>query len=59
MNDIDLTQWINENSPIEGWSAIGRNTGETTYINGNGHKVTGLWINTTQNFNGLFSNFSA
>ncbi len=59
MNDIDLTQWINENSPIEGWPAIGRNTGETTYINGNGHKVTGLWINTTQNFNGLFSNFSA
>lgn len=59
MNDIDLTQWINENSPTEGWPAIGRNSGEATYINGNGHKVTGLWINTTQNFNGLFSNFSA
>ena len=59
MNDIDLTQWINENSPTEGWPAIGRNSGEATYIDGDGHKVTGLWMNTTQNFNGLFSNFSA
>ena len=59
MNDIDLTQWINENSPTEGWPAIGRNSGEATYIDGDGHKVTGLWMNTTQNYNGLFSNFSA
>ncbi len=59
MNDVDLTSWINENSPTEGWPAIGRNSGEVTYIDGNNHKVTGLWINTTKNFNGLFSNFSA
>ncbi len=59
MNDIDLTTWINENSPTEGWPAIGRNSGEATYIDGDGHKVTGLWMNTTQNYNGLFSNFSA
>ena len=59
MNDIDLTAWINENSPTEGWPAIGRNSGEATYIDGDGHKVTGLWMNTTQNYNGLFSNFSA
>ncbi len=59
MNDIDLTSWINENSPIEGWVSIGRNSGEVTYINGDGHKVTGLWINTTQDYTGLFSNFSA
>lgn len=59
MNDIDLTQWINENSPQEGWPAIGRNSGEVTYIDGDNHKVTGLWIDTEQNFNGLFSNFSA
>ncbi len=59
MNDIDLTSWINENSPTEGWPAIGRNSGEATYIDGDGHKVTGLWMNTTQNYNGLFSNFSA
>ena len=59
MNDIDLTSWINENSPTEGWPAIGRNSGEATYIDGDNHKVTGLWINTKENFNGLFSNFSA
>lgn len=59
MNDIDLTDWINENSPTEGWVSIGRNSGEVTYINGDGHKITGLWINTSQDYTGLFSNFSA
>ncbi len=59
MNDIDLSAWINENSPTKGWVAIGRNSGEATYINGDGHKVTGLWINTTDDYTGLFSNFSA
>lgn len=59
MNDIDLTNWINENSPKSGWVAIGRNSGESTYINGDGHKITGLWINTTDDYTGLFSNFSA
>lgn len=59
MNDIDLSAWINENSPTKGWIAIGRNSGEATYINGDGHKVTGLWINTTEDYTGLFSNFSA
>lgn len=59
MNDIDLTSWINENSPETGWPAIGRNSTVATYINGDGHKVTGLWINTTEGYNGLFSNYSA
>lgn len=59
MNDIDLTAWINENSPITGWPAIGRNSTLATYIDGDGHKVTGLWTNTTEGYNGLFSNYSA
>lgn len=59
MNDIDLTSWINENSPTTGWQAIGRNSTAATYINGDGHTVTGLWINTTENYTGLFSNYSA
>lgn len=59
MNDIDLTSWINENSPTEGWQAIGRNSTAATYINGDGHTVRGLWINATQGYNGLFSNYSA
>ena len=59
MNDIDLTSWINENSPTTGWQAIGRNSTAATYINGDGRTVTGLWINTTENYTGLFSNYSA
>ena len=59
MNDIDLTSWINENSPVTGWQAIGRNSTAATYINGDGHTVSGLWINTTENYTGLFSNYSA
>ncbi len=60
MNDIDLTTWINENSPTKGWVSVGRNSGEATYIDGDGHKVSGLWIDApTENFIGLFSNFSA
>lgn len=59
MNDIDLSAWINENSPTKGWPAIGRNSTVATYIDGDGHKVTGLWINTTEGYNGLFSNYSA
>ena len=59
MNDIDLTSWINQNSPTEGWPAIGRDSGEATYIDGDGHKISGLWTNTAQNYTGLFSNFSA
>ena len=59
MNDIDLTSWIEENSPTKGWPAIGRNSTVATYINGDGHKVTGLWINTDESYNGLFSNYSA
>lgn len=59
MNDIDLAQWIRENSPTTGWKPIGRNSTVATYINGDGHKVTGLWTNTTDNYTGLFSNYSA
>lgn len=58
MNDIDLTQWIATNSPTEGWNPIGRNSGDATYFDGDGHKVTGLWTNTTKDYVGLFSNFS-
>ena len=58
MNDIDLTSWIDENNPENGWVPIGRNSGDVTFIDGDGHTISGLWINTTDNYNGLFSNFS-
>ena len=59
MNDIDLTSWINENSPEKGWIPIGRNSGDATYIDGAGHTISGLWTDTSEDYTGLFSNFSA
>ena len=58
MNDIDLTDYINQYSPTEGWESIGREGSETVYFDGNGHKVTGLWCNTTRDNTGLFSCFA-
>lgn len=57
MNDVDLTSWINENSPTEGWPAIGKNGISSIYFDGDGHTISGLWCNTTADYNGLFSNF--
>ena len=59
MNDIDLTSWIKGNSPTKGWLPIGQNTGDASNFNGDGHKITGLWTNTTDDNVGLFSNFSS
>lgn len=59
MNDINLTTWIAENSPEKGWVPIGRNSGDATYIDGAGHTISGLWTNTTEDYTGLFSNYSA
>lgn len=59
MNNIDLTLWINENSPVKGWPAIGRNSSAATYIDGDNHTISGLWIDTIEGYNGLFSNYSA
>ena len=58
MNDIDLTDWINANSPTEGWLGIGRDGSEMSQYDGNGFKVTGLWSNSTRDYMGLFSVFS-
>jgi hypothetical protein len=58
MNDIDLTDYINQNSPSEGWQSIGRDGSETIHFDGNGHKITGLWCNSTRDNTGLFSCFA-
>ena len=58
MNDIDLTDYINQFSPSEGWQSIGRDGSETIHFDGDGHKVTGLWCNTTRDNTGLFSCFA-
>ena len=58
MNDIDLADYINQFSPTEGWQSIGRDGSETIHYDGAGHKVTGLWCNTTRDNTGLFSCFA-
>ena len=58
MNDIDLTSYINQFSPSEGWESIGREGSETIHFDGNGHKITGLWCNSTRDNTGLFSCFA-
>lgn len=58
MNDIDLTSYINQYSPSEGWQSIGREGSETIHFDGNGHKITGLWCNSTRDNTGLFSCFA-
>lgn len=55
-NDIDLADWITSNSSIDGWLPIGT---ATTYFTGNfdgdGHFITGFWVNRpTTNSVGLF-----
>ena len=58
MNDIDLSSYINQFSPTEGWESIGRDGSETIHFDGNGHKITGLWSNSTRDNTGLFSCFA-
>lgn len=58
MNDIDLSDYINQFSPTEGWESIGREGSETIHFDGNGHKITGLWCNSTRDNTGLFSCFA-
>ena len=58
MNDIDLTSYINQFSLTEGWQSIGREGSETIHFDGNGHKITGLWCNSTRDNTGLFSCFA-
>lgn len=58
MNDIDLTKYINKFYSSEGWESIGRDGSETIYFDGNNHKITGLWCNSTRNNTGLFSCFA-
>ena len=58
MNDIDLTNYINQFSPTEGWESIGRDGSETIHFDGDGHKITGLWCNSIRDNTGLFSCFA-
>ena len=58
MNDINLSSWINANSSSKGWLPVGFSGNEAIVYDGDNHKITNLWVNTTENYNGLFSSFS-
>lgn len=44
--DIDMTDWIAENNPVQGWSPIGNsdNNAFCGTFNGNDHTISNLWI---------------
>ena len=57
--DIDMTEWIAENNPSQGWLPIGYNYSRDSRFcgkfNGNGHTISNLWINRPHTRNiGLF-----
>lgn len=56
MNNIDLTDWIIENSPAEGWEPINGFNGS---LDGNGFVISGFWIERPETENiGLFGSLS-
>lgn len=56
MTDIDLTEFIADNYPTEGWLPIGNTSGSFKgNFDGNGKTISGLWINRPKtNYVGLF-----
>lgn len=56
MNDIDLTEWIQTNNPTMGWIPIGLfGGGSMRQLDGSGHKIKGLWSNSSTDFYGLIA----
>ena len=58
MNDIDLSSWISTNSPTTGWRPIGKGSSAMSHFDGDYHTISGLWINSSDDYVGLFSNAS-
>ena len=55
MNDIDLTEWIEKNSPTSGWLPLGRSGSVMSNIIGGNHKITGLWCDNTEDYTALIA----
>ncbi len=56
MNNIDLTDWITQNSPVKGWEPINGFKGS---LDGNGFVISGFWIERPETENiGLFGSLS-
>lgn len=55
--DIDMTDWIADNNPVQGWSPIGNSSSNAFCgtFNGNGHTISNLWIKRPEtDYIGLF-----
>jgi len=51
-NDIDLTEWIAEENPTNGWAPINNFSGT---LEGDGHTISGLYVNRpSESYGGLF-----
>ncbi|MBQ9074024.1 MAG: leucine-rich repeat protein [Muribaculaceae bacterium] len=55
MNDIDLTEWIDTNNPTQGWLPIGRNGNVMSNLIGDNHKISGLWIDSEDDYVALMA----
>lgn len=57
MADLDMTDWIKEENPTQGWTPIGRSTSNVFkgVFDGNGHTIKGLFISKSSvGYIGLF-----
>lgn len=54
--DLDMSQWIERNQPVQGWQPIGTSSSSAFkgHFLGNGHTISGLKINRTTDYVGLF-----
>lgn len=41
--DIDMTEWIDSNSPVTGWPGFIAESIDGIIFDGNNHRITGLW----------------
>ena len=55
MNDIDLSEWIAKNSPKSGWEPIGKKGSIMSNLIGDHHIISGLWVDSTDDYVGLMS----
>ena len=53
MSDIDVSEWIEQNSPDKGWVAIGSRGVSMRQLDGNGKTVSGIWGSATSDYYGM------
>ena len=59
--DLDMTDWIAENNPGQGWMPVGVSSSPFSGIfDGNNHKISGIFINrSSYDFVGFFGYISS